>query len=144
MSTEQKAAKKGKRKGAVTKARRKTAIAHATLRKGTGKIRVNRMLLGIVQPRYVQLLIKEPITLAGDIANDIDVDVSVKGSGQMAQAVAARGAIAKALVAYTNNPKLKKEFLDYNRMLIVDDIRQKEPKKPLGTGARAKKQKSKR
>lgn len=144
MSTEQKAAKKGRRKGAVTKARRKTAIAHATLRKGSGKIRVNRMLLGIVQPRYVQLLIKEPLTLAGDIANDIDVDVSVKGSGQMAQAVAARGAIAKALVAYTDNPKLKKEFLDYNRMLIVDDIRQKEPKKPLGTGARAKKQKSKR
>ena len=144
MSTEQKASKKARRKGVVTKARRKTAIAHATLRKGTGKIRVNRMLLEIIQPRYVQLLIKEPITLAGDLANDIDVDVSVKGSGQMAQAVAARGAIAKALVSYTNSPKLKKEFLDYNRMLIVDDIRQTEPKKPLGKGARAKKQKSKR
>ncbi|MBI2530276.1 MAG: 30S ribosomal protein S9 [Candidatus Diapherotrites archaeon] len=144
MSAEQKASKKARRKGVVTKARRKTAIAHAILRKGTGKIRVNRMLLGIVQPRYVQLLIKEPITLAGELANDIDVDVSVKGSGQMAQAVAARGAIAKALVAYTNSPKLKKEFLDYNRMLIVDDIRQTEPKKPLGKGARAKKQKSKR
>ncbi|MBS3057493.1 MAG: 30S ribosomal protein S9 [Candidatus Diapherotrites archaeon] len=144
MSTEQKASKKARRKGVVTKARRKTAIAHATLRKGTGRIRVNRMLLEIIQPRYVQLLIKEPITLAGDLANDIDVDVSVKGSGQMAQAVAARGAIAKALVSYTNSPKLKKEFLDYNRMLIVDDIRQTEPKKPLGKGARAKKQKSKR
>ncbi len=144
MSTEQKIAKKGRRKGVVTKARRKTAIAHATLRKGTGKIRVNRMLLGIVQPRFVQLLIKEPITLAGDVANDLDIDVNVRGSGQMAQAVAARGAIAKALVAYTNSPKLKKEFLDYNRMLVVDDIRQTEPKKPLGKGARAKKQKSKR
>ena len=144
MSTEQKASKKARRKGVVTKPRRKTAIAHATLRKGTGRIRVNRMLLEIIQPRYVQLLIKEPITLAGDLANDIDVDVSVKGSGQMAQAVAARGAIAKALVSYTNSPKLKKEFLDYNRMLIVDDIRQTEPKKPLGKGARAKKQKSKR
>ena len=144
MTQEQKAPKKGRRKGVVTKARRKTAMAHATLRKGSGKIRVNRMLLEIIQPRFVQLLIKEPITLAGDIVNDVDIDVSVRGSGQMAQAVAARGAIAKALVAYSNNPKLKKEFIDYNRMLLVDDIRQTEPKKPLGTGARSKKQKSKR
>jgi|SRR3989338_4870797 len=144
MTQEQKASKKGRRKGAITKARRKTAMAHAAIRKGSGKVRVNRMLLQVLQPNYVQSLIREPITLAGELANDVDIDVSVRGSGQMAQAVAARGAIAKALVGYKNDPKLKKAFLDYDRLLLVDDVRQTEPKKPLGTGARAKKQKSKR
>ena len=62
----------------------------------------------------------------------------------MGQAVSARSAIAKALVAYTKDKNLERRFREYDRLLLVDDSRRKEPKKPLGRGARAKKQKSKR
>ncbi len=55
-----------------------------------------------------------------------------------------RAAIAKALVEYTQNDKLKNAYIKYDRMLLVDDTRRVEPKKPLGTKARKKKQKSKR
>ena len=62
----------------------------------------------------------------------------------MSQAVAARASIAKALVGYLKDEKLKKKFIAYDRMLLVDDSRRVEPKKPLGPKARKKKQHSKR
>jgi len=60
----------------------------------------------------------------------------------MSQANAVRTAIAKGLVEYTADPNLKLAFLDYDRKLLVSDSRRKEPKKPLGRGARKKRQKS--
>ena len=62
----------------------------------------------------------------------------------MGQAVAARAAIAKSILEMRPNEKLKKKFLAYDRMLLVDDSRRVESKKPLGPKARKKKQKSKR
>jgi len=62
----------------------------------------------------------------------------------MSQAVASRAAIAKALVEFTGDEELRNKFLAYDRMLLVDDPRRSEAKKPLGPGARAKKQSSKR
>jgi len=72
----------------------------------------------------------------------IDVDVSVSGGGFMSQANAARTAIAKGLVEFTGDPSLKIAFLDHDRSLLVSDSRRKEAKKPLGRGARKKRQKS--
>jgi len=49
--------------------------------------------------------------------------------------------IARALVEHT--PSLKSVFLDYDRNLLVADVRLKEPVKPNKHGsARSKKQKS--
>ena len=62
----------------------------------------------------------------------------------MGQAVAARSAIAKALFEFKPSEKLRQSFLAYDRLLLVDDPRRVETKKPLGTKARKKKQKSKR
>jgi small subunit ribosomal protein S9 len=45
-------------------------------------------------------------------------------------------------VAFLKDNDLEKEFKDYDRGLIVNDPRQKLPKKPLGRGARKKRQKS--
>ena len=56
----------------------------------------------------------------------------------MGQAHAARTALGKALIAWTNNEKLKELFLSYDRSIIIDDVRQKEAKKFLRKGARAK------
>ena len=66
--------------------------------------------------------------------------MNVNGGGATAQALASRTAIAKALVNYFGEKKLKEKFTKYDRTLLVDDSRRKEPKKPLGRGARAKKQ----
>ena len=136
--------KRAKRKGILVKAKKKESIARATIRKGTGAIHINKRNLELVEPLLVKRLIKEPVLLAGPAAAEVDIDVNVHGGGFMGQAVSARAAIAKALIEYTQNDKLKNAYLKYDRMLLVDDTRRVEPKKPLGPKARRKKQKSKR
>jgi small subunit ribosomal protein S9 len=86
--------------------------------------------------------IYEPIKLAKKHINNIDVNVSVSGGGFMSQANAVRTAIARGLVEYTGDATLKVSYLDYDRNLLVNDSRIKESKKPLGRGARKKRQKS--
>ena len=136
---------KVKKKGVTSKAKKKEAVANAVIKKGTGKVRINKKLLETIEPRYVQEMIMEPLELAGDVVDSVDIKVNVKGGGVIGQSVAARGAIAKAILEYKkNDEKLKKKFLAYDRMLLVDDARRVEPKKQLGPKARAKKQSSKR
>ncbi|MBU2617382.1 MAG: 30S ribosomal protein S9 [Euryarchaeota archaeon] len=122
--------------------KRKTAIARATIKKGVGRIRVNKKPLEIFEPELARLKISEPLTLAGDVASGVDIDVNVRGGGVMGQADAVRTAIARGLVEWTSDERLKDLFLEYDRNLLVSDARQKEPKKVGGPGARAKYQKS--
>lgn len=123
--------------------KRKSAIARATLRKGVGKIRVNSQILETFEPKLARLKLREPLLLAGDVANRVDIDIIVKGGGIMSQAEAARLAVARALVEYTKSDKLEKDFLDYDRHLLIADVRRKETRKPNRHGkARAKRQKS--
>jgi small subunit ribosomal protein S9 len=126
------------------KSKKKEATAQATIRKGKGVVRINHLNLNIYGAHYVREMIREPLSIAGDAANDVDIDVDVHGGGFMGQAMAIRGSIAKALVDFTGNEKLKKNMLAYDRMMLVDDPRRVEPKKPLGPKARKKKQHSKR
>ncbi len=142
--TEKKKKKKSRKTGLNVKAKKKTAVARAVVKKGSGKVKINRMDLKRIRPEYLRKFIEEPLHIAAEIAKEVDILVKVSGGGFMAQAVAARTAIAKALLKYKNDEKLKQRFLAYDRMLLVDDPRRKEAKKPLGTGARKKKQKSKR
>ena len=86
--------------------------------------------------------ISEPINLVGDKINEINIAVKVQGGGMTGQADAARTAIAKGIVRYFNDDNLVEMFRQYDRTLLVNDIRRKLPKKPQGPGARAKKQKS--
>ena len=139
-----KPSKKQQEKGINTKAKKKTASARAVIKNGKGIVKINKMNLNIFQPNYLKMFIQEPLTMAGGVTEEIDINVSVKGSGFMSQAVAARSAIAKALINYTGDDELRNKFLAYDRLLLVDDARRKEAKKPLGRGARKKKQSSKR
>jgi small subunit ribosomal protein S9 len=66
----------------------------------------------------------------------------VNGGGFIGQAEAARTAIARGLVEWTENEKLKETYLEYDRSLLVSDMRKKEKKKFGAKGARAKRQKS--
>ena len=123
--------------------KRKRAIARATLKQGNGIIRVNKMPLDLIHPKMSRLKLREPLILAGDVANKVDININVIGGGITSQAEASRLAIAKALVEYTKSDKLKETFLAYDRNLIVADVRRKEPAKPNRHGqARSKVQKS--
>ena len=125
-----------------TSGKRKTAVARATVQKGNGLIKINKKPVEIYEPEIARWKILEPINIAEAYIDKVNIDVNVKGGGFMSQANAVRTAIAKGLVEYTSDPNLKISFLDHDRSLLVSDSRRKEPKKPLGRGARKKRQKS--
>jgi small subunit ribosomal protein S9 len=125
-----------------TSGKRKTAVARATVKKGKGIIRINKKPIEIYEPEIARWKILEPLILAKKYRDGIDIEVNVSGGGFMGQAYAARTAIARGLVEFTGDEKLKELFLSYDRSLLVNDPRRKEPKKPLGRGARKKRQKS--
>lgn len=123
-----------------TSGKRKRAIARATLRPGKGRVRVNNQMLDVYEPKIYRMKIEEPIILAEGIG-EVDIDVNVLGGGMSSQAEAARLAIARALVQ--SSKKLEKVFLNYDRNLLVADVRRKEASKPNCCGqARSKRQKS--
>lgn len=125
----------------VTTGKRKTSIARARLKQGTGKVTVNNTPLSVYEPAIARLKLQEPFILAGNAADKFDIAVSVSGGGFMSQTIAARLAIGRALSEKVS--KLKEVFLDYDRQLLVADIRRKESKKPNTRGhARSKRQKS--
>ena len=126
-----------------TSGKRKRAVARASIKQGTGFVRVNDVPIDFIEPRMSRLKLMEPLILAGDVAGKVDIDVSVSGGGISSQAEASRLAIAKGLVIFTKNDKLKEIFLNYDRNLLVADVRRKEPSKPNRHGqARSKVQKS--
>ena len=136
--------KKRRKTGTNTKAKKKEATARAVIRKGSGKIKINNRNLQTIEPKRVRTFIQEPLILAGQTAEQVDIDIKVNGGGFMGQAISIRSSIAKALVEFSKDSKLKEKFLQYDRLLLVDDARRRESKKPLGPSARTKKQKSKR
>lgn len=121
--------------------KRKRAVARATLKPGKGVVTVNNILLDVYSPEMAKMRISEPIILAGSRAKNVNVSINVMGGGVSSQADAARLALAKALAE--NDNTLKQVFLDYDRQLLVADVRRKESSKPNSHGqARAKRQKS--
>ena len=125
-----------------TSGKRKTAIAKATIQKGIGRIRINKTPVEIYEPEIARWRIIEPLKMAESYADKVDIDVSVRGGGFMSQANAIRTAIARGLVEFTGDVSLRLTYLSYDRSLLVNDSRIKELKKPLGRGARKKRQKS--
>ncbi len=126
-----------------TSGTRKTAVARATLMPGNGIIRVNSELLQNMTSDMIKLKIQEPLLIAEEAAKLVDISVNVIGGGKSSQAEAARLAIARALAIYDKT--LQKEFLDYDRSLLVADVRRKETHRPNKHGkARARRQRSRR
>ena len=125
-----------------TSGKRKTAIARAVVKEGTGKVVVNKTPIAIYSPELARLKIEEPLQLVPEKAAKVDISVTVQGGGVMGQAAAVRTAIARGLADFYKDDELEALFRAYDRTLIINDDRRKLPKKPLGRGARAKKQKS--
>ena len=127
----------------IASGKRKRAIARATIRPGKGIVKINNRLLDFYEPKLARLKLREPLIIAGDLVNKVDISVNVVGGGITSQADASRLAIAKGLVEFSKSDKLKEEFLNYDRNLLVADVRRKEPAKPNRHGqARGKVQKS--
>ncbi len=123
-----------------TQGTRKAAMARATLTGGKGFVHVNGQLLDNYASEVVRLRIQEPIILAGDVGKAVDISVISKGGGITGQVDACRLAIARALVEF--EPKLKPVFYEYDRLLLVADVRQNEVSKPNKSKPRDKRQKS--
>lgn len=130
------------KKVVLTSGKRKTAIARAVCVAGKGRIRINNVPLEIQQPELARLKMLEPVLLAGDLRDKVDVNVRVKGGGFMSQADAARTALAKAFVEYSEDPALRAKYIAIDRTMITADARRSERKKFGGHGARARRQKS--
>ncbi|MBI4152286.1 30S ribosomal protein S9 [Candidatus Woesearchaeota archaeon] len=124
----------------ITEGKRKKAIARAVLSPGKGFVTINGRALHYYGDPLLQLRIAEPLTLAGDAAKNVNIDISLFGGGVSGQADAARLAVARALVKH--NQKLEAVFDEYDRFLLVADVRQNESCKPNDSKPRAKRQKS--
>jgi|TARA_B110000014_G_scaffold249367_1_gene224608 small subunit ribosomal protein S9 len=143
------ARKKTKKISVNTSGKRKTAVARATVRKGQGRVRVNGEPIHIMGPSLAQRKALEPVQIAEAMnrLGDVDVHVDVVGGGQMGQVDAIRTAIARGLVKWNggaegDDEELRDEYLRFDRSLLVNDPRRKEPKHQMGRGARKKWQKS--
>lgn len=124
--------------------KRKTAKARATVKEGEGTLRINSRPLHIYSNMFQQR-IREPLNIAGaDLVEDLGIRVNAEGGGKQGQAEAARMAIARALVEYTGDDDLERDFLEYDRNMLVEDPRRTETRKPSQSskGARHKQQKS--
>jgi small subunit ribosomal protein S9 len=126
-----------------TSGKKKTAIARATVRDGIGRVRIDAVPVELIEPELARLKMLEPFRVAGDeIRDEVDIDVTVSGGGFAGQADATRTAIARGLVDHLNDLELRDAFMEFDRSLLVNDVRQSESKKWGGPGARARYQKS--
>jgi len=124
-----------RRKVLVARGKRKEAIARATIREGKGMIRYNGMRIDAIEPLFIRETIIEALNF---VEPKYDIDIVTNGGGFSGQAQAARTAVAKALVEFTGDKKLRQSMIEYDRSLLVEDSRRVEPKKFKGPKARAR------
>ncbi len=125
--------------------KRKTAIAKATIKQGSGTVKINKILYTNLD-FFSKLLIEEPLRITKQIIGKLnfDINVSSRGGGKEGQIQASRLAITRAIVLFLGSEKLRKAFLNYDKSLLIADTRRKEPNKPGDSKARKKRQSSKR
>jgi len=130
-------------KNITVSGKRKTSIAKATIKKGSGKVLINRKPYENLD-FFKVLIIKEPIEIAKKVLGEFNFDINciVKGGGSESQIQASKLAIAKAIVKSSGSEELRKTYLKYDKSLVVADTRRKEAYKPGDSKARRKRQKS--
>ncbi len=129
----------------IVSGKRKTAIARAAIKSGSGRIMINSKKIDTLN-YFDKLKIEEPIRIANKILGrlDFDVDIKAQGGGEKGQIEASRLALARAIVNFTKSKELIDAFIEYDRNLLVADVRRKETYKPGDSKARSKRQSSKR
>ncbi len=141
----------------IESGKRKTSIARATITEGSGKVTINKKNYENFQ-EFDKLKIREPIAIAEKVLGKVNFDVCiiVRGGGEKSQIDASRLALARAIISFTKSKaktkssenseakELEKYYLEYDRNLLVADVRRKEAYKPGDSKARSKRQSSKR
>ncbi|MCH8945587.1 MAG: 30S ribosomal protein S9 [Nanoarchaeota archaeon] len=127
----------------ITSGKRKTSVARAIITEGSGEVRINKKNYKMMHV-FDRLKIEEPLRIAEHILGKINFDVliNVRGGGEKGQVEAARLALARAIVKFSGSEELSNAFLNYDRNLLVADVRRKEAYKPGDSKARKKRQKS--
>ena len=127
----------------ITSGKRKEAIAKAMIKEGSGQIKINKKNYQLLQ-FFDKLRIEEPIKIYEKVIGklNIDADISARGGGEKSQIEAARLALAKGMVKFSNSKELSKAFINYDRNLLVADVRRKEAYKPGDSKARRHRQTS--
>jgi small subunit ribosomal protein S9 len=124
--------------------KRKTAVAKLRVKAGTGKVYFN-FLPSTELGLFHKLALSEPIRIyENELGEGLKHDFYIKarGGGKEAQIQAARLAIGRALLKISGSDVLRKAYAKYDRNMIVQDARRKEPYKPGDSKARARRQKS--
>ena len=120
--------------------RRKTSTARVFIKKGKGKIIVNREPLDKFFDRETaRMIVRQPLEQA-ELVNKIDVRATVRGGGGSGQAGAIRHGLSRALLKYDEN--LRKILRE--RGFLTRDARKVERKKVGLKKARKATQYSKR
>lgn len=123
-----------------TVGRRKASVARAHVRKGSGKIVVNKKDYKSYFPGLIlQSKVVQPLK-AVDGVKKFDIIINVDGGGFTGQSEAARLAIARAMAAF--DPETKKALRAEG--LLTRDSREVERKKPGQKKARKRFQFTKR
>lgn len=132
-----------KYKKVVISGKRKTAIARAVITFGTGKVSVNHKDYETLS-FFEKLRIAEPLKIAENVLGKLNFDakITVKGGGKIGQNEAARLALAKGIVKFSDSTELKQAYLKYDRNMLVADTRRKEAYKPGDSKARRSRQTS--
>lgn len=139
--------KKEKTKLTFATGKRRKAVARAKIVSGSGRILINSTPIEIWGSEPLRLWVREPVIIADDISRSVNIEVDTRGGGTAGQAEAARMAIARGLVDFSRDKKLKESFMRYDRNLLVYDPRRNEPHHAGGAsrrGSRRHKQRSKR
>lgn len=127
----------------IVSGKRKTAIAKASIKDGTGIVSINGKSIESF-PMLQQLELKEPLIIAEQVLGKLNFDISVNvaSGGTSSRVEASRLAMARAIVEFTKDEKVRLAFVAYDRNMLVADIRRKEAYKPGDSKARAKRQTS--
>lgn len=139
--------KKKKEKRIIETGKRKLAVAKASIREGSGRVKINSEPLEFWGSDFFRMKVREPLVLSEDLAGKVNINVKVAGGGTTGQTDAVRMAIARALVSFSKDKKLKERFIQYDRNMLVFDPRRNEPHHAGGAsrrGSRRHKQRSKR
>lgn len=130
-------------KPTIVSGKRKTSVAKVKIRKGNGEVFYNGLPYEQLNI-FHKVALMEPIKIFESTMKGFDfhIEIKTKGGGKESQIQASRLGIAKALLKVTDSAELKKAFMQYDRHLLVADVRRKETYKPGDSKARAKRQKS--
>ena len=120
--------------------RRKSSVARVFLKKGSGKITVNKKDLAEYFSRETgRMIVQQPLALI-DSVDGFDIKVTVHGGGESGQAGAVRHGLTRALIEYDQELKSSLSKAGF----VTRDPREVERKKVGLHKARKRKQFSKR